>query len=85
MSSNVTAFEAKTRLGRLLDRVNGGEEIIITRHGTPVARLVPAAHPEAGGVAGALKALRQIRRTAARQGGKVTRKDIRAWINEGRR
>jgi prevent-host-death family protein len=38
----VGAFEAKNRLGTLLDRVERGEEIIITRHGRPVAKLVPA-------------------------------------------
>src|SRR5579862_1063400 len=37
----VGAFEAKNTLGSLLDRVEGGEEIVITRHGRPVARLVP--------------------------------------------
>jgi prevent-host-death family protein len=37
----IGAFEAKNTLGALLDRVMQGEEIIITRHGKPVARLVP--------------------------------------------
>jgi prevent-host-death family protein len=37
----VGAFEAKNTLGSLLDRVERGEEIVITRHGKPVARLVP--------------------------------------------
>ena len=37
----IGAFEAKNTLGTLLDRVEGGEEIVITRHGRPVARLVP--------------------------------------------
>jgi prevent-host-death family protein len=37
----VGAFEAKNTLGTLLDRVQNGEEILITRHGRPVARLVP--------------------------------------------
>lgn len=37
----VGAFEAKTRFGDLLDRVEQGEIIVITRHGHPVARLVP--------------------------------------------
>jgi prevent-host-death family protein len=37
----VGAFEAKNTLGSLLDRVESGEEIVITRHGKPVARLVP--------------------------------------------
>ena len=34
-------FEAKNTLGALLDRVQQGEEIVITRHGKPVAKLVP--------------------------------------------
>ncbi len=37
----IGAFEAKNTLGTLLDRVEGGEEIVITRHGKPVARLIP--------------------------------------------
>jgi prevent-host-death family protein len=37
----VGAFEAKNTLGTLLDRVERGEEIVITRHGKPVAKLVP--------------------------------------------
>jgi prevent-host-death family protein len=37
----IGAFEAKNTLGNLLDRVERGEEIVITRHGKPVARLVP--------------------------------------------
>ncbi len=36
------AFEAKNRLGHLLDLVEAGEEVAITRHGREVARLVPA-------------------------------------------
>jgi prevent-host-death family protein len=40
-SREVGAFEAKNTLGTLLDRVERGEEIVITRHGKPVARLVP--------------------------------------------
>jgi prevent-host-death family protein len=40
---HVGAFEAKTHLPQLLERVANGEEFTITRHGKPVARLVPAA------------------------------------------
>jgi prevent-host-death family protein len=39
--NEIGAFEAKNTLGTLLDRVERGEEIVITRHGKPVARLVP--------------------------------------------
>jgi prevent-host-death family protein len=39
----IGAYDAKTRLSELLDRVESGEEVTITRHGRPVARLVPTA------------------------------------------
>ena len=38
---SIGAYEAKTHLPRLLDRVARGDSMIITRHGKPVARLVP--------------------------------------------
>jgi prevent-host-death family protein len=41
--ATVGAFEAKTHFASLLERVAKGEEIVITRHGTPVARLAPLA------------------------------------------
>jgi len=40
--NEIGAFEAKNTLGSLLDRVEQGEEIVITRHGKPVARLIPS-------------------------------------------
>ncbi len=39
--ASIGAFEAKTHFASLLERVAKGEEIIITRHGTPVAKLGP--------------------------------------------
>ena len=39
----IGAYEAKTQLPKLLDRVARGESLTITRHGKPVARLVPVA------------------------------------------
>lgn len=38
---SVGAYDAKTHFSELLQKVESGEEIIITRHGTPIARLVP--------------------------------------------
>jgi prevent-host-death family protein len=38
----INVYAAKTHLSRLIDQVNAGEEVVITRHGRPVARLVPA-------------------------------------------
>jgi prevent-host-death family protein len=40
----VNVHEAKTQLSRLLARVEAGEEVVIARAGTPIARLVPAQH-----------------------------------------
>lgn len=42
MTKSVGVHEAKTHLSRLLDRVGAGEEVVITRRGVEVARLVPA-------------------------------------------
>ena len=42
--SQVTVHEAKTHLSRLLRRVAAGEEVVIARSGTPVARLVRIEH-----------------------------------------
>jgi len=40
-TNTVGAYDAKTRFSELLERVAGGAEITITKHGSPVARLVP--------------------------------------------
>jgi len=40
-SHTVGAYEAKTHLSELLEKVEAGEEITITKHGAPVAKLVP--------------------------------------------
>ena len=41
-SATVSLYEAKTRLSHLVDRALAGDEVVITRHGRPVARLLPA-------------------------------------------
>jgi prevent-host-death family protein len=48
----VNIYAAKTHLSRLIDQVNAGEEVVITRHGRAVARLVPvqAAKPRRPGL-----------------------------------
>jgi len=43
---SVSLAEAKTRLSELLGEVAGGEELVITRHGKPVARIVPLERPK---------------------------------------
>ena len=40
-SNTVGAYEAKTHLSELLEKVEAGQEITITKHGAPIAKLVP--------------------------------------------
>lgn len=77
----VGAFEAKTRLSALLDRVSRGEKITITRHGVPAAMLVPVeeiktklTHKEI------VEGMRKLRKQVGR--GKINLSEI---IEEGRR
>jgi prevent-host-death family protein len=46
--SQVNMHEAKTHLSKLVERVEGGEEIVISRAGTPAAKLVPVAQAKSG-------------------------------------
>ncbi len=48
--ATITALEAKTRFGELLERVGKGEEIILTRHEKPVAHIVPEGRSKGNGV-----------------------------------
>ena len=59
--STVGAFEAKTHLSALLERVGRGEEFVITRHGRAVAQLLPASASDDPGVAEAVSRLRELR------------------------
>ncbi len=45
--TEIGAFEAKNKLSELLDRVERGERVVITRHGKKVAEMVPIAEMEA--------------------------------------
>jgi len=78
----VGSYEAKTHLPQLLDRVEHGEIIVITRHGKPVAKLVPAspekARPDVAQAVADMLAFRD------KQGPKLEGLRIRDLINEGR-
>ena len=83
--SKVTAFEAKTRFGELLGRVARGEEIVITRHEKPVARIVPEGGPRVEEVRRAVSGLRALQaRIRRRSRAKLSDRDVRAAIEEGR-
>jgi len=84
--AKVTAFEAKTRFGELLDRVAEGEEVVITRHDKPVARLIPEGAQPLAEVRRAVAGLRELQgRISRRSKAKLTARDVRSAIEEGRR
>jgi prevent-host-death family protein len=76
----VGTFEAKTHLTRLLDRVAAGEQITITRHGTPIARLVPVKPGSSRQLRETIARLKEFSRSQTL--GDLKIKDL---INEGRR
>ena len=80
-AQEVGVFDAKTRLSELLEQVAGGAEIVITKHGTPVARLVPPGEerPDPKQVEAIFKRLRK-----AAKGFTLTSDEIRAARDEGR-
>lgn len=63
----VSAYDAKTHLPKLLERAQQGESFVITRHGKPVARLIPIDRSDDEAVAIALDRVRAIRARLARQ------------------
>ncbi len=86
-TTTVTALEAKARFGQLLNWVARGEEVIITKHGKPVARIVPEGPRKVKSVRVTVADLRKLRqRIAARGVGqpKLTFGEIKSAIAEGR-
>jgi len=81
---SVGAYEAKVKLSELLDKVERGEQVVITRHGKPIARLVPEGAHDVAKAMAAVEGLLAIGRELAAQGVRVTQHDIRAMRDEGR-
>lgn len=82
----VGIFEAKTHLSSLLDAVEKGDEITITRHGRPVARLVQVkSELSEEEIEQRRQAIRNLRSLARELKLGATQDEIKSWINEGRR
>ncbi|HEX3885177.1 MAG TPA: type II toxin-antitoxin system prevent-host-death family antitoxin [Stellaceae bacterium] len=74
----VGAYEAKTHLPALLERVARGEEVTITKHGKAVARLVPVERPSIERRREAIARIKELRK------GQTLGMSLRDAINEGR-
>ena len=82
---HVGIFEAKTHLSSLLDEVEKGGEVTITRHGKPVAKLVQAtAEFSLEEIERRRQAIARLRANARRINLNVSHEEIKAWIEDGR-
>jgi len=80
-SNTVGAYEAKTHLSELLEKVEAGEEIVITKHGAPVAKLVPVKKKASTEErAAAIKRIQKLRTRLS-----LTELKVKDLIAEGRR
>lgn len=82
---HVGMFEAKTNLSALVGEVEKGGQVVITRHGKPVAKLVRA-QPELTeeDIARRREAIANLRAISREINIKATPEEIKAMINEGR-
>jgi prevent-host-death family protein len=78
MATEVGAYEAKTHLPALLERVARGEHIVITKHGRPIARLVPIGKSDVERRREAIARLKVFRK------GRTLGVPIKQLIEEGR-
>jgi prevent-host-death family protein len=77
----IQASEAKTHLPRLLDEVERGETLIITRHGRAIARIVPEVDRQQAKIDEAMDAIRNLRRRT----GRIKVDELLSARDEGRR
>jgi prevent-host-death family protein len=75
----IQASEAKTHLPQLLDDVERGETVVITRHGRAIARLVPEAHLRQAEIDQAIEAMSRLRARV----GKLTLAELLSARHEG--
>jgi prevent-host-death family protein len=81
----IQASEAKTHLPQLLDAVERGETIIITRHGRSIARLVPEHRVRQDRISAAVAGLKSLRESIKERAEKpFTLDEIKAYRDEGR-
>ena len=77
----IQASQAKAQFAELLDQVERGETVVITRHGKPIARLIREEDERRADALRAMAEIKELRKTA----GRATIEEILAWRDEGRK
>lgn len=75
----IQASDAKAHLSQLLDEVERGETIVITRRGRAIARMIPESGPRQHEIRDAIENIKELRKHT----GKVSIEEILAWRHEG--
>jgi prevent-host-death family protein len=78
---HVQASAAKANLAELLDEVERGETVVITRHGKPIARIIAENAVRQEEIREAVAGIKELRKKV----GRATVEEILAWRDEGRR
>lgn len=78
----VAVFEAKSRLSEILTAVEHGEEYTVTKHGAPIARIIPARQVDPVSMAEAEELIARIK--ASRKGSILPEEEYREAVEEGR-
>ena len=84
-TATIGSYDAKTHFAELLSRVERGEQIVITRHGKPIARLVPEGRHDTEAARQALDRIFAQADAMADAGIRFTHEDLIAMRDEGRR
>jgi prevent-host-death family protein len=76
----VGIYEARTRLSEIIDKVEKGEEVTVTRHGVPIAKIVPIYESNTAAIRDAITAMERFGRGKSLRG-----LSLKKMIAEGRR
>ena len=85
MEGMIPSHEAKTRFGELLSRVERGEEVVITRHDLPVARMIPEGRPRNAEIAQIILGIKQRRSERRLNPEGLPRISVKELVEDGRK
>lgn len=79
----VGSYQLKTHSSEILKLVESGEIVTVTRHGKPIAQIIPISDASSTKKS-AVEGLLNLSKSFAQRGGRITHEEIKSWINTGR-
>jgi prevent-host-death family protein len=81
--SQVGSYELKTHSSEILKLVESGETVTVTRHGKPIAQIIPVSDSSVKRRE-AVEGLLALSQSFKKRGGSISHDEIKSWINSGR-